>query len=351
MEARVIEISGKPYDRGVQYGKQAKDLIDICISNYSRYIAIDSGMDWAMARRVATGYKKRIEAFRPDYIDEMKGIADGAGCEFEDILALNCRSELRAMSGYVPAECTAFGVLPLRSADGHTYTGQNWDNQTLQRKCMVIVKIRRDDGPDVMLFTEAGFIGGKGMNGNGVSLMLNALFVGYEKEALPLHIKMRAAVECGDISSAFSALATGATGVGANLLLGTEGMAVSLELLPHDNDAILPTDGIVVHTNHILSPRFAGVKDNYRNDGSTFLRFARADCLLRSKDKVSKDDIIAMLSDHSGYPFGICTHVVESDPEDMQYSTNYSVIVDNTEKVAYYCCGNPCEGEFKAYRL
>lgn len=63
-------------------------------------------MDWNVACRLATVYKKQIEDFNPKYIMEMQGIADGAGRRFEEILAINCRSELRAMSGYVPAECT-----------------------------------------------------------------------------------------------------------------------------------------------------------------------------------------------------------------------------------------------------
>ena len=63
------------------------------------------------------------------------------------------------MSGYVPAECTTVAILPSASADGHAYTGQNWDSQTLQRECMVVLKIHQENEPTVMLFTEAGFIG------------------------------------------------------------------------------------------------------------------------------------------------------------------------------------------------
>ena len=186
MRVMEIEISGSPYERGLQYGKSCKGLIDVCISNYQQYIYHDTGMDWNVACRLATVYKKQIEDFNPKYIMEMQGIADGAGRRFEEILAINCRSELRAMSGYVPAECTTVAILPSASADGHTYTGQNWDNQTLQRECMVVLKIHQENEPTVMLFTEAGFIGGKGINSTGVSLLLNALFVGYEKDAVPL---------------------------------------------------------------------------------------------------------------------------------------------------------------------
>ena len=95
MRVMEIEISGSPYERGLQYGKSCKGLIDVCISNYQQYIYHDTGMDWNVACRLATVYKKQIEDFNPKYIMEMQGIADGAGRRFEEILAINCRSELR----------------------------------------------------------------------------------------------------------------------------------------------------------------------------------------------------------------------------------------------------------------
>lgn len=38
MRVMEIEISGSPYERGLQYGKSCKGLIDVCISNYQQYI-------------------------------------------------------------------------------------------------------------------------------------------------------------------------------------------------------------------------------------------------------------------------------------------------------------------------
>ena len=347
MRVMEIEISGSPYERGLQYGKSCKGLIDVCISNYQQYIYHDTGMDWNVACRLATVYKKQIEDFNPKYIMEMQGIADGAGRRFEEILAINCRSELRAMSGYVPAECTTVAILPSASADGHTYTGQNWDNQTLQRECMVVLKIHQENEPTVMLFTEAGFIGGKGINSTGVSLLLNALFVGYEKDAVPLHIKMRAALDGTNISQAYSNAANGPTGTGGNLMLGCDGAAISEELTLHEVDGILPINGIITHTNHILSPRLQHIPDYFRTNGSSFLRLCRADELLKGKKIIDQSYIRSVFSDHAGYPLGLCTHPIADQPDWMQYSTNYTVIFDNTEKKAYFCAGNPCEGEFK----
>lgn len=212
---------------------------------------------------------------------------------------------------------------------------------------MVVLKIHQENEPTVMLFTEAGFIGGKGINSTGVSLLLNALFVGYEKDAVPLHIKMRAALDGTNISQAYSNAANGPTGTGGNLMLGCDGAAISEELTLHEVDGILPINGIITHTNHILSPRLQHIPDYFRTNGSSFLRLCRADELLKGKKNIDQSYIRSVFSDHAGYPLGLCTHPIADQPDWMQYSTNYTVIFDNTEKKAYFCAGNPCEGEFK----
>ncbi|MGI6141779.1 MAG: C45 family autoproteolytic acyltransferase/hydrolase [Caldicoprobacterales bacterium] len=349
MHVKEIEIFGGPYERGLQYGKSCKSEIDTCISNYQKYIFHDTGMDWDTACKIATTYKEKIKAFNSKYIEEIRGIAHGSARKFEEILAINCRSEIRAMTGYIPADCTSVAVLPSASADNHTYTGQNWDNQTMQRDCMVIVKIHQDDAPTVMLFTEAGFVGGKGINSEGVGLLLNALFIGYEKDAVPLHIKMRAALDSWNISEAYSNAAKGPTGTGGNLMLGCDGAAISEELTLHEVDGILPVNGIITHTNHILSPRLQHINDNFRSNGSSFLRLCRIDEIMRNNKNIDKEYIYKAFSDHVGYPLGLCTHSIDSEPAWKQYSTNYTVVFDHTEKSAYFCAGNPCEGSFKRY--
>ena len=62
--------------------------------------------------------------FRPAYLEEMRGIADGAGLDLTDVLAINVRTEVmysakarhapRAVPSAEapPAECSAFACVP-----------------------------------------------------------------------------------------------------------------------------------------------------------------------------------------------------------------------------------------------
>ena len=48
--------------------------------------------------RIAMGFVKPVERYNPDYIEEVQGIADGAGMKFEELMVLNSRTELAGQS-------------------------------------------------------------------------------------------------------------------------------------------------------------------------------------------------------------------------------------------------------------
>lgn len=348
-----VFLKGNSYERGVCYGEQAAEAVKRCIAHYAEYIRKSTGMDWNTARRNAKIFEEAIQTFRPEYLDEMRGIAQGAKVPYEDILAINCRSELYAMKNGTLPECTAFAVMPSASRNGHVLAGQNWDNCYGQRDCMVIVHIYQSDKPDVLLFTEAGFIGGKGMNSSGLSLTLNALETNFDRKGVPLHIKMRAALDSGHIAEAYENVAEPLSAVGANLIITSgDGVALSAELTPDGVDAILPENGVIAHTNHILSPILRQKSpDNYRAWGTTFVRLCRLRELLYGHHDIDKEYLFHAMRDHGGYPRSICYHPDGEDPSLETMASNYSVVMDTTDKTAYFCAGQPCEGEFKEYHI
>src|SRR5687768_3525156 len=139
-----VRVSGGPRERGRSYGEQARDRISTSIDAYEQVFRAYAGWSWEEVRREAAGYQAPIAAFDERYVEEMRGIAEGAGVDLEDILGINVRTEVmfaakaRAAeragapgasrgSGPRQGECTAFAVVPEASASGHTLIGQNWD--------------------------------------------------------------------------------------------------------------------------------------------------------------------------------------------------------------------------------
>ena len=53
-----------------------------------------SKLAWKDVREVATEFQPTLQSLTPHLFTEMEGIAEGAGLDVLDIIALNCRSEI-----------------------------------------------------------------------------------------------------------------------------------------------------------------------------------------------------------------------------------------------------------------
>jgi isopenicillin-N N-acyltransferase-like protein len=63
-----------------------------------------SGLKWDEILEQAPRWTPIVEDFLPGIGDEMRGIAEGAGIRFEEVLALNARGELSHGNPFADAE-------------------------------------------------------------------------------------------------------------------------------------------------------------------------------------------------------------------------------------------------------
>src|SRR5207245_2883995 len=109
-------------------------------------------------------------------------LAAGSSQEILDITALNVRYELMysqfSKIGLKPMPktfgCTAFATLPTAVENGHLMMAQNWD--WIPEVKGIFLKVKNENGPDVLSFTEAGVVGGKiGLNSEGLGLRIHGI--------------------------------------------------------------------------------------------------------------------------------------------------------------------------------
>src|ERR1700757_3000739 len=74
-----VRVEGTSYQRGRQYGRQAAARVRLSVQAYQQVFAYYAGWDWPGVRREALRFEAPIGEFRPAYLDELRGIADGAG--------------------------------------------------------------------------------------------------------------------------------------------------------------------------------------------------------------------------------------------------------------------------------
>jgi len=131
-----VRVEGTSYQRGCQYGRQAAARVRLSVQAYQQTFAHFAGWDWPTVRREALRFEAPIGEFKPAYLDELRGIADGAGLDLADVLAINVRTEVMYSAKarqaprtrtQLPAECSAFAVVPGPGQKAPAIIGQNWD--------------------------------------------------------------------------------------------------------------------------------------------------------------------------------------------------------------------------------
>lgn len=73
-----VAVQGSPYDRGRQYGLTAESRIRKSVAFYAAQLE-RLGLVGNRRQEIIAGSIEEIAKFEPTYIDEMRGIADGAG--------------------------------------------------------------------------------------------------------------------------------------------------------------------------------------------------------------------------------------------------------------------------------
>ena len=91
----LIDLSGSPRERGRMHGKAAADRLRRGARMYAESL-LKSGVDWPELERRAEALVPSIEKFDPAYIEEMRGIAEGANEPFAAVVLMNARTEMVA---------------------------------------------------------------------------------------------------------------------------------------------------------------------------------------------------------------------------------------------------------------
>ena len=352
MKFKEITVRGTPYERGLTYGQLCREEVAESIKGYGILYEGTKGIDWEQARKIAEYYLEKTRAFEPQYVEEMRGIAEGAGVDILDIMALNIRTEIMyAQPSKIDASaCTSLSLMGPATEGGHVIAAQNWDYTLLLRDAVVIVHVYQDDKPNFVMAVEgAGMIGGIGMNDRGIAVLLNALKTEAPCQGIPFHVRLRAMLDAETLSDAYVKGSHAPTSVGNFIATHKDGVAIQFEMDARSVEPIIPEDGVLAHTNHYIGPKMYLAND-VNHMGSSYIRLQRIRALIKEcYGKITVEDVKRMLSDHAGYPYSICDHEDPKYPLVVRDATNFAVIMDLTENCMHLAYGNPCENEFDKY--
>jgi isopenicillin-N N-acyltransferase-like protein len=354
LSTRIISVDGSPLDRGIQYGTKAKDLILRNIETYQTQFKRFAKVDWEKVKEDASNWIPIIRDYDTDIMEEIEGIATGAGRSVEEIVALNARYEfaITPLSGKFYSECTSFAVTPDAKSTNVVLLGQNWDFRSKFKETCVLLRIKHSEkNPDIMTHVEAGTVGHKGLNSYGLGVCINALLSNSDKVSpgVPLvSVVARKILNSETIRDAIYSVSKAKRAASINYMIAhAGGEAVDLEVTPDDIGIIHPENGILTHSNNFIS-----VNVNVKDLGKTIfsdspIRWNRMRRLLMKKRKMTISAIRNVTSDHFDYPNSICRH---PDPRlhlDDQFETITSVIMNLKQRRMYMTEGTPCQSPYK----
>jgi isopenicillin-N N-acyltransferase-like protein len=319
---RLIELTGSPHDRGIQYGRTAAPEIARSIGHYGAQIAAH-GVDERRLTEIVAKYLPTLQEFDHRQVEEMRGIAAGAGVLFEHIVLVNARTELMqialrpglrdSLRTLASEGCTGVVVRPEATRDKELIHAHNWDWQRECADSAVILRIRNPDGPDILTFAEAGALARFGFNARGLCITGNGLESDrdYRSVGIPLTLIRRKMLEQPYLGIALQIAYLTPKSGSNNMLIshGPSGLAYDFECAPDETFMVEPQNGILAHSNHWLSPialtklRECGIAEA----PSTLYRNVRVrEALAARAGEITSDDVVATMADDFESPWSIC---------------------------------------------
>ena len=354
-----IEVSGTARNAGLQYGRKAAGRIHRSIEIY-RHLFAAKGVDWEQARGAAPRFAARIEEAYPRIAEEMRAVAQGAEVPFEDIVAINARTDL--LHGYFGKAredaddldgCTGAVALPGTTREGHMIHAQNWDWRDECVESSIVLKIVPDSGPSMLIFGEAGVVAGVGLNNAGLAITTNHLEAAGDgkREGLPNPVVRRQVLtQCG-LGPAIETVLKAERSASTNYLIShREGEAFDLETTPDQVFWLTPEDDLLVHANHFVSQTArATVHDaGLLTSADSLYRDSRVRRYLsRDRGRVTLSTIQAAFQDRFGAPRAVC----RSPMPGKSSATIATIIMDTTAQIMWVAPRPYGPHKFAEYRL
>ncbi len=354
----VVHATGGPRERGRAYGAAARERVHRSIELYEAVFRSYTGRAWADVRSRTGPFAEPIDRYDAQLLPELEGIAEGAGVEAEDVLALNLRTEIMfgldaRAARRATRECTALCAAPSASVDGHLLHAQNWDWKPGARDTCVLLVAAPHDRPAFVTLVEAGLLAKCGMNEARIALTANALTSSRDRgePGVPFHAILRAILTSATHGEATAAVSRAWRASSANYLISSgDGAAVNLEVGPGGPETVFATtEPALAHANHFLWPD-RPFKDLGRIDGEDSLRRqSTAEAALRERADV--ETLAGVLRDHEGHPSSVCAHEEDGVAPEDDYVTVASLIMRPDDGELLLTRGNPCEADYERLRV
>jgi len=362
-------IEGAPYERGVIYGKLAKELVQkqetIFVGQIDNFVPSQT---WQQFLRLMLGFFNRnlpssmslenqqeIYGVSQSFSDEYNYIAS----KYSRILNYHAAHDIgHALNDYSMVGCTSFAIKGEKTADESLLVGRNFDffvGEDFAREKLVLF-VKPDEGYSFASYSWAGFTGVvSGLNDQGLSVTINA-----SKSDLPTGSKTPISIVAREIlqyastiEEAIAIAKTRDTFVSETILVSSkkDGKAALIEKSPTKLGVFAPETNTLICANHYQSDVFANDKINIDNiaESDSKYRYNRMQDLLSQNDSLNILDAAKILRNQTGEHND--TLGMGNPRAINQLIAHHSVVIQPEELKFYITTSDFQLGAFKGYDL
>ena len=244
-----LEVTGAtPRELGLSRGRGLARTLAHAYAGYAelfRTVGVGAAAEAAGVERILA----TLAEWRPSLVAELGGVAEGAGVELAQVVALNARTEILALGRGGASECsTVTAVL------GGARTGaQTWDWHIELDPFWHTHEVA-GSGLRYAGLTEQGILSKIGVNEAGLALHFNIL--GHAEDGpggIPMHLLSHVVLsECRSVEEALALIRATPIGSSSAFTLLDAGRAVTVEMSPAGVFVFEEDAGSVLRTNHFL---------------------------------------------------------------------------------------------------
>ena len=255
---KVLVLEGTPYERGLQHGtylkKDIHELVKIWKEDIQKTYKTEADV-FIKKFLDATDFEKAIKEWTPELWDELKGIAEGSGLDFDTVYAFQLVDEMWVLGRDVQSEkCTTIG---LEKTENHpAMVAQNLDIPPFYHGFQTLLHIKDPEQDlETYLFTFPGFIAANGLNSHSVAVVVNAVQqLENSSDGLPVAFVIRGILQRRSYDDALQFIKTIKHGAPQNYMIGDADEMGSFECATTHVSEFVPfkNAAFTYHTNHPL---------------------------------------------------------------------------------------------------
>lgn len=345
----VIHVKGSHREIGQQLGEAMVEQVRHSLDNAHQLLDssyTDLELTWEGAKIQARKYIPFAQERYPQYIEELLGIAEGAGVAFDDLAVLNAM-EAVTMDALHLTKCTSMAVNEQHTSDGHVLVAHNEDWLPDDEPDVCIVHAQPDDEPTFLAMTYGGLLPNIGFNSEGIAQCCDSVYPTDSRIGIPRVIVSRAVLGARTPADAIRHMLVPHRAAGYNHLLAHEsGELYTVEVSARQFAILYGEAGYVVHTNHYLDVQMKAIEDEPDELIDTRIRYFRALRLLQHTNQHTVRTIMNIQRDHVNFPNSICNHAEGlMGPLEREKTIN-AMVMDLTARVMHFAWGNPCVNQY-----